>query len=195
MDLPWGDERSYKFVGNVGLITSDGPHGMNIMAAEWTHHISYSPGFIAIFLGHNKATTENIRETREFGVSIAAIDQTVLTSIAGGYSGKSVDKVAALKELGFKFHKAEKINTLMVEGASMNAECRVIEEIPLGDHVMFVGKIIEAKASNKEPLVYHQGKYWKLTEQIKRISEEDRVRIKNVVENYSKVYLTKTSVN
>ncbi len=48
MNLPWGDEKSNKFVTNVGLITSNGPYGHNIMAAEWTHHISYNPGLIAV---------------------------------------------------------------------------------------------------------------------------------------------------
>jgi flavin reductase (DIM6/NTAB) family NADH-FMN oxidoreductase RutF len=47
MDLLWNDRRTRQFVTNVGLITSDGPLGPNIMAAEWTHHISYSPSLIA----------------------------------------------------------------------------------------------------------------------------------------------------
>jgi hypothetical protein len=37
MDLLWNDRRTRQFVTNVGLITSDGPLGTNIMAAEWTH--------------------------------------------------------------------------------------------------------------------------------------------------------------
>ena len=46
MDLPWGDEKTTKFVTNVGLITSNGPYGYNIIAAEWTHQVSYSPSLI-----------------------------------------------------------------------------------------------------------------------------------------------------
>ena len=47
MDLSWNDRRTRQFVTNVGLITSVGPLGPNIMAAEWTHQISYSPSLIA----------------------------------------------------------------------------------------------------------------------------------------------------
>ncbi len=50
MDLPYSDERSSKFVTNVGLITSFGPHGHNIMAAEWTHRVSYSLGIIVVIV-------------------------------------------------------------------------------------------------------------------------------------------------
>lgn len=52
----------------------------------------------------------------------------MLSSVAGGSSGKNTDKIGALKELGFKFFKAKKIDVLMVEDAAMNAECRLVKE-------------------------------------------------------------------
>ena len=187
MDLPWGDEKTVQFITNVGLITSKGKHGDNIMAAEWTHHISYSPGLIAVCVGHGKATYDNIKETKEFGVNISAIDQNVLASISGGSSGKTVDKIGALKELGFKFYKANKINTLMVEGAVLNIECKLMKEIPLGDHTMFVGEIVEVSYNkNKEPLVYHKGKYLKIGDNIEKPSQDELDRIKKTVEEYKK---------
>jgi len=40
------------------------------MACEWTHHLSYRPGLIAVYLGPNKTTVENIMTTKEFGVNL-----------------------------------------------------------------------------------------------------------------------------
>jgi hypothetical protein len=37
------DEGSNKFITNVGLITSNGPFGADVMGCEWTHHVSYNP--------------------------------------------------------------------------------------------------------------------------------------------------------
>ena len=186
MDLSWGHEALIPFITNVGLITSDGPNGPNIMAAEWTHHVSYRPGLIAVHIGPHKATAENIRKTKQFGVNICATDQAVMSSISGNYSGREIDKIAALKELGFKFYKAKKIKTLMVEGAAMNAECKLVEEIPLGDHIMFVGEVIEASASGKDPFAYHQGRYWLLNTNVIKTSQEERERIRSVVEKHRK---------
>ena len=187
MDLPWGDEKTIKFITNVGLITSTGPYGDNIMAAEWTHHVSYSPGLIAVCVGHNKATEENIRKTKEFGVNICATDQSVMASVSGGSSGKNVDKISALKELGFKFHKANKINVLMVEGAVLNIECKLFKEIELGDHTMFVGEVIEVSINkDKEPLAYHKVKYWKIGENIPKPPQEELEKIKAIVQKNSK---------
>ena len=40
------------------------------MAAEWTHHISYSPSLIAINVRGHDATAENIQSSNEFGVNL-----------------------------------------------------------------------------------------------------------------------------
>src|SRR3989344_9388879 len=108
VDIPWGSDEAKAFITNVGLITSTGKVGENIMAAEWTHHISYSPGMIAVCINKiNQATAVNIKETKQFGVNIAATDQNVIASITGNAHGQSVDKMKVLKELGYKFSKAK----------------------------------------------------------------------------------------
>jgi flavin reductase (DIM6/NTAB) family NADH-FMN oxidoreductase RutF len=187
MDLPWGDERTKQFVTNVGLITSNGSYGQNIMACEWTHLISYSPGLIAIAVGKNKTTNSNIRETKEFGISLASTDQSVIASISGGSTGKEVDKIGVLKELGFKFYKAKKIKALMVKDAVLNLECSLIKTLNIGSHTLFIGKAIEASANpNKKPLVYHNLQYWELNKSIEKPPQKKRDKISRLVERYRK---------
>ena len=186
MDIPWGSSESAKFVTNLGLITSNGPHGNNIMTAEWTHHVSYSPGLIAVNIRPSDATHENITKSKEFGINLAAFDQNVMSSIAGGSGGRNVDKIKVLEELGIEFYKAKKINTLMVKGAALNAECRLVKAIELGDHTMFVGEVVEISSIDKQSLVYHGGKYWKLGEQIQKPSQDMLAKIQKFVEKYKK---------
>ena len=186
MKLPWNDPRSNKFATSIGLITSNGPHGSNIMACEWTHHLSYDPGLVAVSIGPTKTTVENIRTSKEFGVNLCASDQPILSSVAGGYSGSKYDKINALKELGFQFYDASKIKTLMIKGASLNVECKLFQEITFGDHIMFIGEVVDAiYNSEKQSLIYHDGKYWSLQPLIK-ISQEERERIRKVLEKYRK---------
>ena len=70
MELPWNDSCSNKFVTIIGLITSSGSSGPNIMACEWTQHLSYKPGLIAVSLCPTKTTAGNIRQNQEFGINI-----------------------------------------------------------------------------------------------------------------------------
>ena len=186
MELPWNDPRTNKFATTIGLITSDEPLGPNIMACEWTHHLSYDPGLIAISLGFTKATVENIRSSKEFGVNLCAIDQSLLSSVAGGYSGSKYDKINALREIGFEFYDASKIKALMVKGASLNVECKLFQEITCGDHIMFIGEVMDAIHNpEKQSLIYHDGKYWSL-QTIVKPNQEERDRIRKVLESYKK---------
>lgn len=186
MDIPWGSEASAKFVTNVGLITSNGPYGHNVMAAEWTHHVSYSPGLIMVNVGFDKATEANILKTKEFGVSLAVVDQNIVASIAGGSTGKEVDKIKVLKELGVEFYKAKKIDALMVKGAALNVECRLVKAEKLGDHNMFVGEAVNVSVGNKEPLVYHGGEYYKIGERVQKPEQEYLDKIRKIMEKHRK---------
>ena len=188
MDLSWNDRRTRQFLTNVGLITTDGPYGHDVMAAEWTHHISYSPSLIAVNVRGDDATAENIKESKEFGVNLAAEDQNVLCSLAGRYTGKQLDKIALFKELGVIFYKANNIKPLLITGAAMNAECKLVKEEDLGDHLMFVGEVVEIIANeNIRPLVYHNGRYWRLDESIPRTPQETLDKIRGIAEKYVKV--------
>ena len=110
-----------------------------------------------------------------------------MSSIAGGYSGKQYDKIKALKELGFEFYDAKKIKAPMVKSAAMNAECKLLNEFPLGDHTMFVGEVVEASNNpDKGPLGYHNGRYWIMDTNAAKPSQEERERFKKVVEKFGK---------
>lgn len=186
MDLPWGDPRSNKFATSIGLITSNGPHGHDILACEWTHHLSYRPGLIAVSLGPTKATVENIRASKEFGINLCATDQTIIASVAGGYSGRDYDKINALKDLGFPFYQADSIDVLMVKGASLSAECKLFKEVIFGDHVMLIGEVSDAiHNTEKESLIYNNGKYWSL-HSIAKPNEETRQSINDILEKHRK---------
>ena len=91
-----------------------------------------------------------------------------------------------MKDLGVEFYKAKKINALMVKDASLNAECKLIKAIELGDHMAFVGEVIELSTTNKPSILYHEGKYHKVGEPVQKPSDEMREKIKKLVEKHRK---------
>ena len=187
MDIPWGSDIANRFITNVGLVTTHGVHGHNIMACEWTHHLSYKPALIGISLHPRHASFANIKETKEFGISITSTQQSVLASVAGRESGKIFNKIKVAEELGFKFYPAKTIGALMVQDAAVNLECKLFQEIALGDHTLFVGEVIEGSLTAEEkPLAYHYGKYWDMTTTLEKPVPEMREKIKNLFEKYKK---------
>ena len=187
MKIPWGSEIANRFITNVGLITTYGDHGHNIMACEWTHHLSYDPALVGIALHPRHATHAHIKASKEFGICIASIHQSELSSIAGKGSGKIYNKINIAKELGYDFVSSKKINALMVAGASANLECILHQEIHLGDHTLFVGEVIEGSfTAETKPLGYHAGKYWEMSSSLVKPSEIQRGKINLLFEKYKK---------
>ena len=110
-----------------------------------------------------------------------------MASIAGNNSGKNINKIEALKELGFKFFKAKKIKTLMVEGAALNVECKLVDKVEVGDHVAFIGEVVEIhRITDKNPLAYHGLKYWKLNKTIPKPPQYELERIQKIIEKHKR---------
>lgn len=185
MDLTYGSPAREAFVTNVGLITTNGPHGYNIMPAEWTAQISYDPAHITVSIGPKKATHDNIVATKYFGVTIAAEEQNVLSSMSGAYSGRETDKIGLLKEMGFSFTRAKHIDVWMPDGGMLYVECELVEQHAYPGRVVFVGKAISVQADlSKKPLLYHGGKYWKVGEQLRKPTDEEKASMHALAEKY-----------
>ena len=177
-----------KFVTSVGLITTRGENGDDIMAAAWTYQISYEPGLIAVCIGPNKMTAENIDKNKEFGLHLASTEQNILSSIAGGNSGKKIDKIKVLESLGYNFFKAKKIKALMIKNTALAVECKLKDKIVLGDHIMYVGEVIfvHDEGDGNEPLAYRTGKYFGLNETIKKPDDAKLKEINTLIKKYHK---------
>lgn len=187
MDITFGSGFANQFATNIGLVTSNGAHGQNIMACEWTHHLSYRPGLIAVSVNPRHATYENIQSTGEFGIGICADDQSVIASVSGKESGRNFNKIKVLEEMGFQFQSAGNINVLMTEGTAANFECRLAYQHTMGDHTLFVGQVLNATHHpNKRPLIYHHGKYWVLETPAQKTSEEEREKINILYQQHRK---------
>lgn len=188
MDIPSRSPASNSFVTNVGLITTNGPNDNDITAVEWTHHISYSPGHVAIAVRPTDASAENILKSKEFGINISNENQNVLSSIAGHWHGQQVDKIAVAKEIGFEFHKAKKIDVVMVKGAVANIECKVVFQKQFDDHILFIGEAVEVSVDeNARSLLYKGGKYYKVGENILKPGPDVLDKIDRLGEKYKKL--------
>ena len=75
----------------------------------------------------------------------------------------------------------------MVEGAAMNAECKLVNEILLGDHFMLVGEVVQASHNSTiRPLVLHAGSYWMLDTPLQRPSQHERSKQQEVLEKHKR---------
>lgn len=145
------------FTTTVALITTNGPRGPNVMAAEWTFNVSYRPFLIAVAIDPENVTHDEILAAKEFGVNLVSPDLVDAMGFAGHYSKADTDKLSS--DL-FRTYPARKIRAPMVEGCVLNAECRLVEHHTFGDHTLFVGEVVNFRVEpSREPLVLHRGSH------------------------------------
>src|SRR5512136_2907530 len=111
------------FTTTCALITTDGPRGPNVMAAEWTFNVSYRPFLILVAIDPANATHDIILESKEFGVNLVSEDQTAAMAFAGHFSKAEVDKLSSER---FETYPGQTIHAPMIRGALLNAECRLL---------------------------------------------------------------------
>ncbi len=143
------------FTTGCALITTDGPRGPNVMAAEWTFNVSYDPFLILVSIDPGNLTHDLILEAKEFGVNLVSEHQVAGMAFAGHYSKADTDKLSS--EL-FETYPGQRIHAPLIRGSLLAAECRLVEAIPLGDHVGVLGEVIEFSVDpDARPVVLHRG--------------------------------------
>lgn len=50
----------------------------------------------------------------------------------------------------------------VIKGAAAQVACKVVDEVKAGDHILFIGEVVGIVVEEKEPLVFWNGKYRKL---------------------------------
>ena len=147
----------------VALLTAAADGRENIMACEWAMMVSNSPLAFVISVHPSHETHGLIEKSGEFGLSFCSDLQAGLSHTSGSYSLKDVDK---WKLTSFPRYPGTKIAAPMIDGSSLNVECRVISKQSIG-HTVFIGEALWARYdSEKTPLLYHDAKYWHLGSQV-----------------------------
>ncbi|MGH2405872.1 MAG: flavin reductase family protein [bacterium] len=155
-----------QFTTGVALITTSGPLGDNVMAAEWTMQVSYEPFLIATFVSLQEATHGQIEASGEFGVNVCSDEQLAHAALAGGYTRRDVDKLSS--EL-FEISPAKYIKAPLIRGCVVNAECRLHAQFLVGDHTAFVGQVVAATYDEtKRPMIRRGQGFYQLGPRIER---------------------------
>lgn len=158
----------------VGTLDSDGE--ANLMTASWAGIVSKTPPTMAVSLNKGRKTYQNIKERGEFVVNMVPANLAVEADYCGIRSGSQDDKAATC---GFHFEPAELIEVPLLAESPLNIECRLVNEVEIGDYRLMMGEILQIHAIESafaedgsidtrsfDPLVYLGGirEYWTLGE-------------------------------
>ena len=100
---------------------------------------SGKPAMLAIAVAAGHYSTGCIRESKCFSLAFPSSEQGEAALFFGSKSGRDIDKLA---EFDCAMEPAEKIDSVMLSDAVANFECVLESETVVGDHVIFVGRVV-----------------------------------------------------
>jgi flavin reductase (DIM6/NTAB) family NADH-FMN oxidoreductase RutF len=137
----------------------------NIITLAWTTPISRHPPLLLLGMAPKRYSHELIAGPREFVVNIPTMDIVKETLFCGRRTGKLHDK---FKEAGLTPLPAKMIRPPIIKECIAHLECKLHQQISMGDHTLFVGEVLTAYVNKdvflnskfnleKVKLIYHVG--------------------------------------
>ena len=130
----------YLYPMRTFLITSGTLEKPNVMAADWVTPLSLNPPLLGVAIAYQRFTKKLIDEYKDFVVAVPTIELLKDVWIAGTVSGAEVNKA---EKLGITFIPSKRVKAPSIKECQANLECRVVKEVETGDHVFYVGEIVE----------------------------------------------------
>lgn len=129
---------------------------VNMMAACWHTLLSFDPPLYGISVGKTRHSCKMIQDSKVFVVNFMPYKLVDEVLRVGSVSGAQVDK---FKDTGLLKENCDTIDCIRLKGACAYLECEVIQEIEVGDHIFFIGKINRSKLvkDDKRPLQIESG--------------------------------------
>jgi flavin reductase (DIM6/NTAB) family NADH-FMN oxidoreductase RutF/rubredoxin len=148
----------YKLSYGLYVVTSTKGDRLNGQIANTVFQVTSEPPTIGVSINRSNLTWEYIKQSGVLAVSILCQD-TPLSFIGhfGFKSGREIDKLD-----GINYRTSQTGAPIVTDNAVAYLEARVIKEMDIGTHTIFVGEIIDGDVLSEKPSMtydyYHQVK-------------------------------------
>lgn len=139
------------FVTGVTIVTASDGSGHDVgVTANSFNSVSLEPPMVLWSLARKSSSLAAFEAASHFAVHVLAADQEDLSN---RFAKSGEDKFAGLDPMRGAG------GAPLLAGAAAQFQCRTAFRHDGGDHVIFVGEVVEFDRSGKAPLVFHGGRY------------------------------------
>lgn len=140
------DARRLLVCGPLVLVTTTWRGNDDVMPAAWSTPLSADPPFVGVAVHPSRHTHDMIRFSEEFALNIPGPELLNHCQYFGTTSGRTVDKLETSQIPSFR---ARKIDAKLLEGCVAYIECGVEDALRIGDHTLFVGRVVAVQADEE----------------------------------------------
>jgi len=127
---------------NVVLISSSAEGKDNVMTAAWCFPLSAEPPLFGVSISQKRYSHGLIKKSGEFVINIPGSGLMEAVRICGENSGRDSDK---FELAGLTKENSEKVAAPSIKECIASIECKVVNSLETGDHVIFVGEAVNVK--------------------------------------------------
>jgi flavin reductase (DIM6/NTAB) family NADH-FMN oxidoreductase RutF len=127
---------------------------INGMTAAWVNQVSVQPPMISVAVAKSHYTSELISKAKSFSVNILSPEQMELARKCGFSSGRDQDKLQE-EEISYPATGSPILNN-----CAAYLDCKLSNQIEVGDHILFIGTVIKANNKNQPVLIYRSGDFF-----------------------------------
>lgn len=139
------------FATGVTVVTSRGADGRLVgVTANSFSSVSLEPPIVSWNLGRQSPSLSAFDEAGRFVVNVLARSQIALST---QFASRSPDKFAGVE------YREGLADLPVLDGCPAVIECRTIERLVVGDHILFLGAVEQYRYQGIEPLLFCQGSY------------------------------------
>ncbi len=143
------DPRSHfiTYPSKVTLVTCLDEEGKtNIITLAWATFLSFNPPYFGISIAPPRYSYKLIKDTGEFVANFCDSEKVRDILFCGRRSGRDVDK---FEKTSFTELPALKVKPPRIKECYAHLECKVVDEVTVGDHTLFVGEIVSITANEE----------------------------------------------
>jgi flavin reductase (DIM6/NTAB) family NADH-FMN oxidoreductase RutF len=129
--------------GPITLVSTLYRNQPNLMTAGWLLSLSLEPTLVGVAVQPSRLTHEFITKSEQFALNIPNVDLLSAVHLCGITSGREGDKFVAA---GLTPAEAAEVDAPLVSECVGHVECGVVDRITLGDHDLFVGRVLAVSA-------------------------------------------------
>jgi flavin reductase (DIM6/NTAB) family NADH-FMN oxidoreductase RutF len=129
--------------GPVALISTSWHGAQNVMPCVFITPLSIDPPLIGVAVHPGRHTHDMIRFSEEFAINIPTRELLHHVQYLGSVTGSELNKLELTRLPTFR---ARRIDAPLLEGCVGWIECGVHDAYRVGDHTLFVGKVVAAQA-------------------------------------------------
>lgn len=137
------DARRLLNPGPVAIVTTSWRGMSNAAPIAWTAPLSMEPPLVGCVIHPHRHTADMIRFSEEFAINIPGPDLLKQTAFLGSLTGLNNNK---LESSGLELFPGQRIDAPLIEGCLAWIECGLQDVIRIGDHTLFVGKVVRVQA-------------------------------------------------